>query len=819
MERLFLNVLNMSVTASYVIIAVLLLRLPLRKLPKKISYLLWSVVAFRLCCPVTWQSVFSLFSLNPLTADSVQVTAGGATRLDYFPSNVGSTAVPQIDASPSISQVNEAVNSSLPAAAPAASADPMQIWITIGAVVWCIGMAALLIYSIVCYGKMCRQMRTAILLSGNIYQSDCIRSPFILGLIRPKIYIPFGLDPDTLKYVLEHERYHIKRRDYLTKPFAFLLLTIHWFNPLCWLAFHLMGKDMEMSCDETVIGREGNHIKAYSTTLLSFAVKPRFPAPSPLAFGETSVKSRIQNVLRWKKPKTWVTLLAALLCILVVVACAANPEQDTDPDPEPNGTRTGQYTSMEEFAEQTMAAAQGTYYSISKESQTTADVLDTKLERLEKTGEVSGLAPEGTLESWEFHYLVKIDADPDDVASMDGPFEGGWYDLEGAGGHVLVALRYEDGSYDIVYDETVIEAVINMDFYHYHHSYEEAIYDWYVTENGLDLPLYVIDLLPYDELGNHPAHRFDGDGWYLYISIPGWEQTEASGVRNVWSSQYGTGAKLTVREASEEEMEADRPQLAEGQAQYYYESPTGIWCVFTTYYPENMTDHPYTSIEPTVLKAMAESFTVDARFADPSNSQMEAARPRSKSVGYSEYDALIAEARDVLENFDGDYPEEIKFSSVFFQNWDYETLGYLLRDLDGDGVDELIFGANTDGWDNGGWDGIIYNIYTIIDGEAVQVVDGWERSRYYLCENGCIANEWSGSAFQSGCIYYRYEGGALVPIESVLHITTQYDESLRFYSTQAEYEPENCEQISVDKAEEIMDKYVYEHPQYIPFVE
>lgn len=204
---------------------------------------------------------------------------------------------------------------------------------------------------------------------------------------------------------------------------------------------------------------------------------------------------------------------------------------------------------MEDFAEQAMAATQGTYYSVSRGSQTTANVLDTKLEQLEKTGEVSGLAPEGTLESWRFHYLVQIEAEADDIILAGGMYEeDGWYDLEGQGGHNVVALRYEDGSYDILYDQPANDG---LDFYGYHNSYEEAIYDWYVTEYGLGLPLYVIDLMPQDELGSHPAHRYDGDGWYLYIPIQAWEQTEASAVQTVWSSQYGTGSALTVRRASE----------------------------------------------------------------------------------------------------------------------------------------------------------------------------------------------------------------------------------------------------------------------------
>ena len=662
MESVFLRILNMSIAASYVIIAVLLLRLLLRRLPKKISYLLWSVVAFRLCCPVTWQSVFSLFSLKPLSVASTQITAGGATQLEYFPSNIGTAAPPQTGGDLLIPQVSDAVNNTSPAALPTSAADPWQLWITIGTVLWCAGMAALLIYSVVCYGKMRRRMSTAVLLRGNIYQSDCIRSPFLLGFIRPKIYIPFGLDADTMKYVLAHERYHIRRRDYLVKPFAFLLLTVHWFNPLCWLAFHLMGKDMEMSCDEKVLGGEGSSVKAYSTALLSFAVNRRFPVPSPLAFGETSVKSRIKNVLHWKQPKTWVTLLAVLLCILVVVACAANPEQKADSGADADGTQTSRYASMEDFAEQAMAATQGTYYSVSRGSQTTANVLDTKLEQLEKTGEVSGLAPEGTLESWRFHYLVQIEAEADDIILAGGMYEeDGWYDLEGQGGHNVVALRYEDGSYDILYDQPVNDG---LDFYGYHSSYEEAIYDWYVTEYGLGLPLYVIDLMPQDELGSHPAHRYDGDGWYLYIPIQAWEQTEASAVQTVWSSQYGTGSALTVRKASESEAAAKPPYL-EGYETAYYDFPGGTWCVDTVYYPENITDYPYIAIEPATLKAMAESFTVDARFANTdiaeSNSVSQGAETLTGYITIQDGQVILDEV-EIITSEDTDRIEELNLS-------------------------------------------------------------------------------------------------------------------------------------------------------------
>lgn len=190
-----------------------------------------------------------------------------------------------------------------------------------------------------------------------------------------------------------------------------------------------------------------------------------------------------------------------------------------------------------------------------------------------------------------------------------------------------------------------------------------------------------------------------------------------------------------------------------------------------------------------------------------------------EGTDYSGYDELIAQARDVLENFDGNYPEEEPFSSVFYQNWDYETLGYLIKDIDGNGVDELIFGANTDGWDKGSWDGVIYDIYTIDNGEVFHVLDGWERNRYYLCENGCIANEGSSSAFESSYNYYTYSGNKLNLVESVLYDSSKDEKNPWFYSTEVEPDIKNAEPISSDKATEIMNKYVHKHPQYKPFVQ
>ncbi len=324
MEAAFLNILNMSVTASYVIIAVVLIRLLLIKAPKKCTYLLWTVVGFRLWCPVSFQSVFSIFGLKLFDMTTAQKMGGSEGKmLQYVPDNIGIMARPQVTLG--IPTANTIITDSLPAGTPVASINPMQVWLGVSTVLWCVGIVILLCYSIFTYVKIYRSMEKAILLEGNVYESDRISSPFVLGFIQPKIYIPFGLDKNTMGYVLTHERYHIKRFDHMVKPMAFLLLTLHWFNPLCWVAFILMSRDMEMSCDEAVLTGEENIRKAYSLSLLSFASNRRLPAPNPLAFGETGVKRRIKNTLKWKKPKMWITVIAIAFSIIVVVACAANP--------------------------------------------------------------------------------------------------------------------------------------------------------------------------------------------------------------------------------------------------------------------------------------------------------------------------------------------------------------------------------------------------------------------------------------------------------------------------------------------------------------
>lgn len=334
METIFLKILNMSLTATYVIAAVLLIRLLLKRAPKKYSYLLWAIVLFRLVCPVSISSEFSIFNAPPFDMTAAQKNSPSA--LSYVPADIGYMEKPGMTVG--IPTMNAMISESLPPAAPAASVNPLQLWIKIGTIVWGSGVAALLLYALVSYFRLKRRMVTAVRLNNQIYESDSIRSPFILGFIKPRIYIPFGLREQERIYILKHEAYHLKRKDHLIKPLAFAVLAIHWFNPFAWLAFTLMAKDMEMSCDERVLTETGSGIaKEYCSSLLAFATNQRLPSASPLAFGETAIRERVKNILRFRAPKKRMIALSAAACILAVAVCATNPivngaiDEDIDP--------------------------------------------------------------------------------------------------------------------------------------------------------------------------------------------------------------------------------------------------------------------------------------------------------------------------------------------------------------------------------------------------------------------------------------------------------------------------------------------------------
>jgi Antirepressor regulating drug resistance, predicted signal transduction N-terminal membrane component len=320
MSPIFISILNMSITASYVAIGVILVRIFLKKAPKVFSYALWGVLLFRLICPVSFSTTFSFMGL--LNVDS----QNNAAVLNYVPQDIGLTQSPTVQSG--IGSLDSAVNSSLPQATPMASVNPMQIWMDVLTLIWLAGVVVLLSYSVISYIKIKRQLLTATLVRDNIYESDRIGTAFVCGVVRPKIYVPVGVGDADLAYILEHERTHIRRKDYLIKPFAFFTLILHWFNPLVWLSFALMSRDMEMSCDESVLEKMNQESRGgYSSSLLALSVKRNgLFAANPLAFGESHIKVRIKNIINYKKPAFWVIVLAVIAITASIVGFTTNPK-------------------------------------------------------------------------------------------------------------------------------------------------------------------------------------------------------------------------------------------------------------------------------------------------------------------------------------------------------------------------------------------------------------------------------------------------------------------------------------------------------------
>lgn len=313
MTEFFLAIVNMGISASFIILLVVLLRLVFKKAPRWIFVLLWGIVAVRLICPISIESAFSLIPSAETISPEIMTDATPTIH----------TGFPAIN-----STVNPIISESF-APEPGASANPLQILIPILSVVWIVGCATMLIYAAISYIRLRRKVSTAVLLKKNIYESELTASPFVLGLIKPKIYLPIHMDERDIPYVISHEQAHILRKDHWWKPIGYILLAIHWFNPLMWLGYILLCRDIELACDEKVIkGMEKKERADYSQALLASAISHRTIAACPLAFGEVGVKNRVKSVLNYKKPAFWIIVAAIIACAVVAVCFLTNPKQD-----------------------------------------------------------------------------------------------------------------------------------------------------------------------------------------------------------------------------------------------------------------------------------------------------------------------------------------------------------------------------------------------------------------------------------------------------------------------------------------------------------
>lgn len=310
METLFLRIFHMSVVAGWVILAVILLRILLRKAPRAISCILWALVGIRLIFPISYESQFSLIPGRAILSEEVltaqESAAGQMTE--------------------NVPQGGKQLRTGLLSAAAENPVGWLQSLSRIGAILWAVGMASMLLYAGSSWLRLRRQVALSMRLRDNVWIGDHVMSPFILGVFRPRIYLPSGLKAPELECVIGHEEAHLRRYDHWWKPLGFLLLSVYWFQPLCWVAYILLCRDIELACDERVVrGMSAEEKKHYAETLLSCGTKQQLISACPLSFGEVGVKERVKSVLYYKKPAFWIGMAAAGICIVAAICFLTNP--------------------------------------------------------------------------------------------------------------------------------------------------------------------------------------------------------------------------------------------------------------------------------------------------------------------------------------------------------------------------------------------------------------------------------------------------------------------------------------------------------------
>ncbi len=313
MEGAFIQLLNSSIIASYIVIAVLLLRFVLNKAPKWINCLLWMVVGIRLLIPVSVESIFSLIPSAKPVPDDIAISQEPAINTGIGILNNSINPIITETFKPDISE----------------SANPLQAVLFIASVIWLIGAVGMLLWSLISYIRLRIKVAPSIKQCDNIYICDNISSPFILGIFRPRIYLPSSITEQDIEIVLRHEKAHISRLDHIWKPISFVLLSVYWFNPLIWTAYILLCRDIEKACDQKVIASmDKDDVRQYSHALLSYSTSSVKISACPLAFGEVGVKSRIKSILNYKRPAFWIIIVSVILVVGIAIGFLTDPITD-----------------------------------------------------------------------------------------------------------------------------------------------------------------------------------------------------------------------------------------------------------------------------------------------------------------------------------------------------------------------------------------------------------------------------------------------------------------------------------------------------------
>ena len=784
MAAVFLKLLNLSISASWLVLAVLALRLVSKRSPKWMNVLLWGIVALRLMLPFSIESALSLIP----SAETV------------------SPAVVQFDPAPTItsgvSVIDNAVNPALSehfAAAPTASVNPLYVWTEIAGWVWLIGLGAMLLYALVSYLRLRRRVSVSLCVRENIYLCDAISSPFILGVVKPRIYLPSGLDEVEQQNVLSHERAHLARRDHWWKPLGFALLAVYWFNPVLWLAYTLLCRDIELACDERVIRTmDESAVKTYSTVLLACSMPRKAVITCPLAFGEVGVKERVRNALRYKKPAFWVVAASVAVCVVVAVCFLTNPERAT--------MKWAKSLRVEDVA------------------------------RIELF-----VMPQAIDKQYR-------DLDAEEIAEAVALIN------KSSGRYVRSAELLDGGSTTLYVTTTdgVRHTVVNNGNVYLHidgDAYRNFHIAWPYIEGNAPLPEDF-----FEESGEARGEPAEGEmktmtepTLSLTLTVPAaWEDIAELSACDKGTTYLGYGIMLF--HLSEKNALAAYPDGGMGNVWWlvamswdnfkewrgYDALPVPEILGIAEYVLGADDEYVYLLVLPSDVQFLlndpvsqrqyealqSDSQGVLTRFLKDNGIHINDMCPASPvfsppargdaaiTTGYAAYDALLAEISDLRRSGASEAQADFSHDLLSVNDY-YQTPGWLLRDLDGEGIPELLLGAD---WGDGHT--VIFNIYCLDGAKAVRVVDGWSRSRWYLCTDGSLAHEGSDGASEGTFSYYRYENGALRHLETLISLDGWfYSDTTDHYVGGKGFRP-----VSEDEANAVRGKYTHETLSFTPFV-
>ena len=787
MAAVFLKLLNLSISASWLVLAVLVLRLVSKRSPKWMNVLLWGIVALRLVLPFSIESALSLIP----SAETV------------------SPAVVQFDPAPTItsgvSVIDNAVNPSLSehfAAVPTASVNPLYVWTEIAGWVWLIGLGAMLLYALASYLRLRRRVSVSLPIQDNIYLCDAISSPFILGVVKPHIYLPSGLDEVQRQNVLAHEQAHLARRDHWWKPLGFALLAVYWFNPVLWLAYALLCRDIELACDERVIRTmDESAVKTYSTVLLACSMPRKAAITCPLAFGEVGVKERVKNALHYKKPAFWVVAASVAVCVIVAVCFLTNPPTDTDA-----AGLVGFHREQVTYADVTdESGAQPSNVQLTAEE---TDAVYALLDALQykRLGAASAME-----DCYARLYFISAAGERCEIMLSEremlvNPITGGktarLYELHSGSAELRDYLFGCIGASEPAEEEmkTMTEPTLSLTLTV--PAAWEDIAELSACDKGTAYLGYGIMLFHLSEKNALAAYPDGGMGnvWWLvamswdnFKELRGYDALPVPEILGI--AEYVLGADdeyvyLLVLPSDVQFLEND--PVSQRQYETLQSDSQGV---LTRFLKDNGIH----------INDMCPASSV---FSPPARGDA------ASTTGYAAYDALLAEISDLRRS--GASEAQTDFShDLLSANDYYQTPGWLLRDLDGDGIPELLLGAD---WGDG--HSVIFNIYRLDGAKAVRMVDGWNRSRWYLCTDGSLANEGSSSAFESSYSYYRYTSGELQHLETLLYLDGGSGGSPWRYSVTTDQYVSSGDFHSVTEAEAtaVMDKYTHETLAFTPFV-